>query len=548
MTFAILWIAGVIFRFRYWTLNSPAAIFITFFLWGHTLVCFSFLFYSFFSRSRSATTVGYIWVFATGILAAQIITQYFRNTNTPGIIVFFLSVVPQFAMYRGLFIFSNGVAFTRPGLSFQDALDKGLGQVWGFFVVEALICLILGIYLEAVLPTGYGVKKHPLFFFQKSFWCGSKQNFKTSVQSEVAGEPEDVARARKRLAEHSNEYLLRIEDLHKVHPGSNGVPDKVAVKSLALGVHYGECFGFLGPNGAGKSTTISILSGLYPATGGTAVVNGYDLRTDIEQIHQMMGVCPQDNVLWEDLTAEEHLLFFGRIKNMRGKELDNAVQANLEAVNLWGESKRAGQFSGGMKRRLAVACAFMGNPKLVLLDEPSTGLDPASRRQLWDLIVAKKKECAMLLTTHHMEEADALSDRIAIFVSGQLKCLGSSAELKSRYGKGFKVNMSFNPNRKEEAEHLLLTLAPEATMLNSISGTANYEVPKEQVKLSQFFSEFEKHKEECGITDWGISNTTLEEVFLKITEAEERSKKNKDMKKQPANYQKNEFELKQISV
>jgi ABC-type multidrug transport system ATPase subunit len=306
--------------------------------------------------------------------------------------------------------------------------------------------------LDKVLPTGYGVKQHPFFFLMPSYWTGVRVT-PIELKSVVPGEPEDVAEMRRALVENKHEYLLRIEDLHKVHKGSNGVPDKVAVQSLALGVNYGECFGFLGPNGAGKSTSISIISGLYPPTSGTARINGLNIRTDIDKVHMITGVCPQDNVLWEDLTAPEHLYFFGRIKNMNGEALKNAVQANLKAVNLHNEDKKtSGQFSGGMKRRLAVACAFMGNPKVVLLDEPSTGLDPASRRQLWDLINERKKHCALLLTTHGMEEADALSDRIAIFVDGSLKCIGSSSELKRRYGKGYKVTLTSDPSRVEDAQ------------------------------------------------------------------------------------------------
>ncbi len=125
-------------------MNSPLAIFLTFFLWGHTLVAFCFFFYSFFSKSRSATTVGYIWVFASGLIGAQVLSSFFRSVDTPRAVVFVLSIVPQFALFRGLFTLSNAVAFNRPGLTWEDAVSGDLYQVWIFFAVETVVFLFLG--------------------------------------------------------------------------------------------------------------------------------------------------------------------------------------------------------------------------------------------------------------------------------------------------------------------------------------------------------------------------------------------------------------------
>jgi len=295
---------------------------------------------------------------------------------------------------------------------------------------------------------------------------------------------------------------------------------------LALGIRYGECFGFLGPNGAGKTTTINVLCGLYRPSSGTAFADGYDIRSQIDQVHQRMGVCPQDNVLWDDLTGPEHLEFYGKLKNVGGKKLKNDIQRVLETVNLHNDKKKkVRQYSGGMKRRLSLACSIMGDPMILLMDEPSTGLDPASRRQLWDLINKQKKKCVLILTSHSMEEADALCDRVGIFVGGELKCIGSSSQLKQRFGKGYKVTITVSDIKYEdEAQKFLLSLAPDAILLHSLAGTANYEIPKAGLQLSTFFEKFEEKKENYHITDWGISNTTLEEVFQKIMKEEDAKK------------------------
>jgi len=179
-----------------------------------------------------------------------------------------------------------------------------------------------------------------------------------------------------------------------------------------------------------------------------------------------------------------------------------------------------------MKRRLSVACSIIGDPMIVLMDEPSTGLDPASKRQLWDLISHQKKKCMLLLTTHAMEEADALCDRLGIIVDGELKCIGASSELKQKFGGGYKVSITVTDSQYEnDAKQLLLSLAPNARIINSLAGTTKYEIAKHELQLSSFFNQFENSKEKYHIRDWGISNTTLEEVFQKIMDNQKKPQK-----------------------
>jgi len=235
-----------------------------------------------------------------------------------------------------------------------------------------------------------------------------------------------------------------------------------------------------------------------------------------------MGVCPQENLLWDDLTGREHLLFYGRLKVLEGKELDAAVYEGLKGVNLHTElSKKSKQYSGGMKRRLSVACALIGDPEVILLDEPTTGLDPASRTKLWEVINIYKKKSAMILTTHAMEEADMLCDRVGIIVDGQFRAIGSPTELKKQYGKGYKISLTSSNTSLEnvaKVTEFLEQITPGAVLLNSLAGTSNYEVPTQSVKLSKVFAEVENKRKELQISDWGISNTTLEEVVLRITD------------------------------
>ena len=167
------------------------------------------------------------------------------------------------------------------------------------------------------------------------------------------------------------------------------------------------------------------------------------MRDNISAIYADMGVCPQHDLLWPALSAREHLRFYGRLKGLSGKSLKEAIKHMLEKVNLSGFAKRrAGGFSGGMKRRLSMANALMGDPSVVYMDEPSTGLDPASKHGLWDVISSAKKngKRSMVLTTHSMEEADVLCDRLCIMADGEVQCIGLTHELKRRFGRGCKFS------------------------------------------------------------------------------------------------------------
>jgi ABC-2 type transport system ATP-binding protein len=218
---------------------------------------------------------------------------------------------------------------------------------------------------------------------------------------------------------------LRCHDLRKRYG------DVVAVDGLSLEIRRGECFGLLGPNGAGKTTTIEILEGLLAPDGGDVEVLGRAWRRDERELRQRLGIQLQETKLAEKLTVEETLRLF-RSFYRRG----HTVAELLAMVEL--EGKRAswvGKLSGGQKQRLALACALAGNPELLFLDEPTTGLDPQSRRQLWDLVRRIRAEGGtILLTTHYMDEAEVLCDRVAVVDHGRVIALGTPPELIASLG------------------------------------------------------------------------------------------------------------------
>lgn len=334
----------------------------------------------------------------------------------------------------------------------------------------------------------------------------------------------EEARVARMVAGEGNKDAVIVREIAKTFPAYHGNPPKIAVRTLSMGVAHGECFGMLGPNGAGKTTTINMLVGFTPPTSGTATVEGLDVRTDMNRIYTLMGVCPQHDILWDTLTPREHLNFYGRLKNLDGSELRLSITDCLREVNLLHViDEQVHTFSGGMKRRLSVAISLIGKPLIQFLDEPSTGLDPASRRMLWASIKRAKLSRAVFLTTHSMEEAENLCDRLGIFVDGTLRCIGNPKELTARFGAYYVLTVSCeDAARCDKVAALVTSLASSARITYSLAGTIKFELPISQVSLAKVFEVMTARRNELGVRDWGIANTTLEEAFIKISQGAQR--------------------------
>jgi daunorubicin resistance ABC transporter ATP-binding subunit len=209
-----------------------------------------------------------------------------------------------------------------------------------------------------------------------------------------------------------------------------------AVDRLTLTVQRGEIFGLLGPNGSGKTTTVNMISGLSRPTSGSMTVMGYDIARDVRAVRALLGAVPQETALYEELSARRNMAFHAELYGVPASERDKRITELLELVGLSDRKQsRVGTFSGGMKRRLALARALLHDPQLIYLDEPTLGVDVQSRRALWDYILGLKARAkTVLLTTNYLEEANALCDRLAILDRGKLVALDTPANLKRTYG------------------------------------------------------------------------------------------------------------------
>ncbi len=211
--------------------------------------------------------------------------------------------------------------------------------------------------------------------------------------------------------------------------------DVTAVDNLNLEIKQGELFSLLGPNGAGKTTTINILSGILKPTKGTAIIAGFDVTKNLEEIKKIIGVCPQEAAVFKFLNARENIELFGNLHTIPKKELEERTETLLDLVGLSEASKRQAKgYSGGMLRKLNLIIALISDPKIAFLDEPTVGMDPRARRKTWEFIESlKDQNKTIILTTHYIEEAEALSDRVGIIDYGKLIELGTPQELMEKY-------------------------------------------------------------------------------------------------------------------
>ncbi|CAA7409968.1 unnamed protein product [Spirodela intermedia] len=522
-------IFGSVIGLKFFRLNDYSIQFVFYFLFVNLQIVLAFLVAPSFSDVRTSQAIAYVYIFGSGLLAGFLFDSFINDTSFPKIWIIVMEFFPPFALYRGLYEFGQYAFFGgymgTSGMTWGKLNDStnGMREVLIIIFVEWLVLLPIAYYVDQVSSLGNRVKT-PLSFlkhFRKishSFRASSlgRQGSKVFVEMEKPDVIQEREVVQQLLLEPNSNYAVVCNNLKKVYPGRDGNPDKLAVQGISLALPVGECFGMLGPNGAGKTSFINMMIGLTKPTSGNAYIQGFDIETDMNNIYTSMGVCPQHDMLWETLTGREHLLFYGRLKNLKGPALKEAVEESLKSVNLFyggvGD-KQAGKYSGGMKRRLSV----------VYMDEPSTGLDPASRNNLWKVVKEAKRNRAIILTTHSMEEAEVLCDRLCIFVDGSLQCIGNPKQLKGRFGGSYVFTMTTAVENESEVERLAAALSPSAAKVYHISGTQRFEIPKQDIRVADVFRAVEAAKSRISVQAWGIADTTLEDVFIKVALSAPRS-------------------------
>ncbi|XP_020292793.1 ATP-binding cassette sub-family A member 5-like [Pseudomyrmex gracilis] len=503
-------------------------------LYSFSVITFAFMITPFFDKSRTAGVLGN---FSITTLSLMYFIQVFVDDSS-SVSFWIVSVLSPagvaLAMDKALVLDLQG-----EGVNF-DNLWSGPGIPFGgsliMMTLDIFLYACLAYYFDSVIPSEYGTKRSPWFCFVPRFWCKRKvqRNYLQVPSSNgesnsfIPGEEanRDVEPV---VREMKGREAIRITDLYKSYHKCKR-PEIKAVNGINLTIYEGQITAILGHNGAGKTTLFNILTGLTAPTTGTALIFGHDVRdsNDMWMIRNMTGVCPQHDILFDLLTPREHLEFFAAVRGIPRPKIQHEVKKTLKDIDLVEKADSFVKYlSGGQKRKLSVGIAIIGDPKIIILDEPTAGVDPYSRRQLWSLLQSRRHGKVILLTTHFMDEADILADRKAVISKGKLRCCGSSLFLKNKFGIGYHLTLVLEGNAREHAiNRLVISHVSKAEKARRHGRELSFILPHNSVEnFAPLFSaiehEIKTRSSRLGINSYGVSMTTLEEVFLHLEKDEE---------------------------
>ncbi|XP_032730825.1 ATP-binding cassette sub-family A member 13 [Lontra canadensis] len=516
------------------THSNTCIIFLFLLDFGVSVIMLSYFLSVFFSRANTAalcTSLVYMISFLPYIVLLVLHNQLSVVMQT------FLCLLSTTAFGQGVFFVTflegqeAGVQWTN---MYQPPEPSGMtfGWVCWMMAVDSGLYFLCGWYLNNLIPGNFGLRKPWYFPFTASYW--------KNLWGFVAKTPQAPGSDLSFINEHFDNKGSALQNGEgKPGGGPPGValvsvtkeyePHKAAVRDLTLTFHRDQITALLGTNGAGKTTVISMLTGLYAPTSGTIIINGRNLQTDLSSIRKELGVCPQQGVLFDNLTVREHLLLFASVKapQWTWKELSQQVSRTLQDVELTQhQHKQTRVLSGGMKRKLSIGIAFIGTSRTVVLDEPTSGVDPCSRRGIWDILLKYREGRTIIFTTHHLDEAEALSDRVAFLEQGRLRCCAPPFCLTEAYGQGLSLTLTKessvleagDPKDIARATSLIQTYIPQAFLKDSSGGELVYGLPQDvdRACFKGLFQALEQNLHSLRVTGFGISDTTLEEVFLML--------------------------------
>ncbi|KAL3198129.1 hypothetical protein MRX96_014471, partial [Rhipicephalus microplus] len=296
----------------------------------------------------------------------------------------------------------------------------------------------------------------------------------------------------------------------------------VAVQDVNFRVFENQITVLLGHNGAGKTTLLSMITGFLDCSSGVVLVGGYDIKTCTRDARDSLGYCAQYNILIDDLTVEEHLMYFAIIKGIPFAKTRVVTFGLLNDVGL-NEYRTvlASNLSPGLQRRLCTAMAIIATPKVIIMDEPTSNMDPDGRREMWDLLLKIRRSSSIFLTTQHLDEADVLGDRVIIMANGQIRCGGSPTFLKHRFGTGYHMKVLKLPRCNVAGiQELLRRYAPKARLESDSDNEAVFILGQiiSSRKAATMFMDIEQRSADLGIASVGLAVTSLEDVLLKVGE------------------------------
>ena len=562
---------GLAFDFKYFRVNAFSVYFLTLFIFSLSIISWAMLLATLTRRSRSVSVIGFnFFIFGYLLATSGSIVYEVDEFGEPRISdnTFFLrklfAIFPSTMFVKAL---NDGNRLALVGIKTTFSLAANSSPIfpirdcWKWMAGSTIVTLLLSIYLDNVIPTEHGVPLSPFYLFHPMYWGFGKSNM-PQLEDMEAHEDEDTnsTESFSMDPDHMDTYDATKEDVDvrmerdAVNQGERnssallikGVSKRfrqlVAVDDVSFSVKKNTAFALLGHNGAGKSTLFKMIVTALRPTGGDIFVYGLSVRHDQAAVRKLLGVCPQFDIYWDRLTGAEHVNIFAALKGYTREMRTDEIERRLADVDLIAQAdQQAGTYSGGMQRRLSVALALTGDPKIVLLDECTSGADPLVRRDLWGAIERAKKGRVIFLITHSIAEAQHIAghNSIGIMAKGKLRVLGNAMHLKTKFGAGFKITVILND---EENTLLLASALKEACPGTELASTvasdreeiiAHYELPR-RAKDSQILAAvqvLESRKDDFKISDYSLNSTSLGEVFSSITSLSEDVHEDEDEKK-----------------
>ncbi|XP_060058633.1 ATP-binding cassette sub-family A member 10 isoform X2 [Erinaceus europaeus] len=489
-------------------------VFTLFILYGLSLIALVFLLSVLVKKPILTCLVGFLFTVFWGCLGFIVL-----HRQLPSSLGWILSLFSPFAFSSGMVHLSR-LEYYLIGATFPDHSGESHIMIATFFILvfDTVLYLILTLYFERVLPDEDGRCQSPLFFLKSSFWFQNQNTNHEVFENEIDSSlfPEDFFEPVS--PEFHGKEAIRIRNVKKEY---NGKPEEVeALKGIFLDIYEGQITAILGHRGAGKSTLLNILSGLSVLTKGSVTIYNTQLSDipNMEEKRKDIGFCPQFNIQFDFLTVKENLRLFAKIKGIHPKEVEQEVKRIIMELDIQSiQDVTAQKLNDGQKRKLTFGIAILGDPQVLLLDEPTAGLDPFSRHQVWNLLKECKTNHVILLSTQFMDEADILADRKVFLSNGKLKCAGSSLFLKKKWGVGYHLSLHRNEMcDSEKITALIRKHIPDTKLTTESEEQLVYSLPLNKTnRFPGLFSDLDK----CslyGIMNYGVSMTTLNEVFLNL--------------------------------
>ncbi|TSW62345.1 ATP-binding cassette sub-family A member 12 [Bagarius yarrelli] len=468
----------------------------------------------------------YLCDYALSILAISfLVSSFFDKTNIAGLsgsliyVICFFPFIVVMCLEESLPLSIKTLLWNNMYRSPVAGDTASFGWLCWLLLIDSFIYFLLGAYIRMVFPGRYGIAARWYFPFTLSFWkemfgCSKKKQkisarglLFTNMMQESQRDGKDKNKGPSHFHPHDDEEFPDLPVGVSLHGLTKTYGTRNAIKNLNLTFYEGHVTALLGHNGAGKTTTMSLLTGLFAPSSGTIKVYGNDMHTSTKDIRNELGVCMQYDVHFDHMTTKEHLLLYGQIKapHWSKEELQLQVRKTLKGTGMYPHRhKRVGTLSGGMKRKLSISIAFIGGSRLVVLDEPTTGVDPCSRRSIWDIVLQHKSGRTIVLSTHHLDEAEVLSDRIAFLERGGLKCCGSPYYLKDKLARGYKLTLT---------KKVLPPDSDQRLDFDMVKSFVHSHMPEAQLKDGEVFLQLMRDsddRKEAETHPYTVSNPELE--------------------------------------